>query len=122
VSVIVEGDRSGRIRDAFAEVFSFVGFGIGENSSRYQLQARLSLSEALLPNQQGNKFVRYNLEGNFVDTATADILLPYNVIGWQSHPVLSLAQTRAVRAAENTIGEEYSRALSAYLFQLLPPK
>jgi hypothetical protein len=121
VSVTMEGDREGRIRGAFAEALSSAGFRTGGNSSRYQLQARLSLSEVALPNQT-NKFVRYTLQGNFVDTSTADILFPYNSVGREGHPSLSEAEARAVRAAENKINEEYARALSAYLAQLVPKK
>jgi hypothetical protein len=121
VSVSVENDRDNRIRSAFASAFSSVGFRTGGNNSRYQLQARISLSEVELPNQT-NKFVRYSIEGNFVDTSTGDILFPYSIVGREGHPILSEAENRAVRAAESKIREAYTQSLSAYLSQLIPKK
>ncbi|MDR1248698.1 MAG: LPP20 family lipoprotein [Treponema sp.] len=121
VLVTVENDRDNRIRGAFASAFSSAGFRTGGTNSRYQLQARISLSEVELPNQT-NKFVRYSIEGNFVDTTTANILFPYSIVGREGHPILSEAEARAVRAAESKIKEEYTGALSAYLSQLIPQK
>jgi hypothetical protein len=123
VSVTVEGDQESRIRGAFASALSSAGFRTGGNNSRYQLRARVSLSELELTNQnQNNKFVRYTLQGNFVDASTADILFPYSIVGREGHPILSEAEARAVRAAENKIKEEYAQALSAYLSHLIPQK
>jgi hypothetical protein len=121
VSVSVEGDQDGRIRGAFTSALSSAGFRTGGNNSRYQLRARIGFSEVELPNQT-NKFVRYNLEGNFIDASTAAILFPYSSVGREGHQILSEAKTRTVRAAENKIKEEYAQALSAYLSQLIPPK
>jgi hypothetical protein len=121
VSVSVANDRDNRIRSAFASAFSSAGFRTGGNNSRYQLQARISLSELELSNQT-NKFVRYSIEGNFVDTSTGDILFPYSIVGREGHPILSEAENRAVRAAESKIREDYTQSLSAYLSQLIPKK
>jgi hypothetical protein len=55
-------------------------------------------------------------------TAGADVLFPYNNVGREGHPILSEAEARAVRTAENKINEEYIQALSAYLSQLIPKK
>jgi hypothetical protein len=121
VSVSVEGDQDGRIRGAFASALSSAGFRTGGNNSRYQLRARISFSGLELPNQT-NKFIRYNLEGNFIDASTAAILFPYSSVGREGHQTLSEARSRAVRAAENKIKEEYAQALSAYLSQLIPKK
>jgi hypothetical protein len=121
VSVSVGNDRDNRIRGAFATALSSAGFRTGGNNSRYQLQARIALSELELSSQT-NKFVRYSLEGNFVDTSTAEVLFPYSIVGREGHPILSEAEARALRAAENKIREEYPAALSAYLSQLIPKK
>jgi hypothetical protein len=121
VSVVVENDRDGRIRSAFASVLSSAGFRTGGNNSRYQLRARLSLSEVQLPNQT-NKFVRYGIDGNFVDASTEQILFPYNAVGREGHVSIPEAENRAVRAAESKIKGDYAEALSAYLSRLIPEK
>jgi hypothetical protein len=121
VSVSVAGDRDNRIRGAFAQALASAGFRTGGNNSRYQLQARFSLSDVELASQ-ANKFVRYTIEGNFVDTSTAAVLFPYSIVGREGHPILSEAEARALRAAENKIREEYTQSLSGYLSQLIPKK
>ncbi|GHT82503.1 hypothetical protein FACS1894137_01510 [Spirochaetia bacterium] len=121
VSVIVQNDRDDRIRAAFAGVFSAAGFRTGGGNSRYQLKVRLSLSEAQLPNQSV-KFARYVVDGNFTDTAAGAVLFPYNINGREGHSTLSEAETRAVRAAENKIKEDYAEALSVFLSRLIPKK
>jgi hypothetical protein len=121
VSVVVEGDRENRIRSAFAAVFTGEGFRTGENDSPYRLQARISFSEVQLPNQI-NKFVRYVLEGNFVDSATGEILFAYNANGREGHLSLSEAEDRALRAAETKVREDYAEGLSSFLLRLIPKK
>ncbi|MFP3042893.1 LPP20 family lipoprotein [Treponema primitia] len=121
VSVIVENDRGNRIRDAFSSVLSAAGFKTGGNNTRYQLQAKFSLSEVQLPNQT-IKFSRYVVDGNFVDTSTGAILFPYNINNREGHTTQSEADNRALAAAERKIKEDYSGTLTAYLSQLLPKK
>ncbi|WP_038078131.1 LPP20 family lipoprotein [Treponema primitia] len=122
VFVSVEGDRDSRIRSAFASVLSSAGFRTGGNNSRYQLQVQLSFSEVQLPNQTTNKFTRYVVDGNFMDTSTGDVLFPYNINGREGHISLPEAEVRATKAAENKIREDYAEALSAYLYRLIPKK
>jgi hypothetical protein len=121
VSVTVEGDRENRIRSAFAAALAEAGFRTGGTGGPYQLQARLSFSEVQLPNQS-NKFVRYTLDGNFVDSAGGDILFPYNVNGREGHLSISEAEARALRAAEARIKDDYAKTLSSFLAQLIPKK
>ncbi|MDR1250492.1 MAG: hypothetical protein LBK63_14485, partial [Treponema sp.] len=121
VSVTVEGDRENRIRSAFAAALTEAGFRTGGTGTPYQLQARLSFSEVQLPNQS-NKFVRYTLDGNFVDSAGGEILFPYNVNGREGHLNLSEAEARALRAAEAKIKDDYAKTLSSFLSQLIPNK
>jgi hypothetical protein len=122
VTVTVENDRNGRIRGAFTSALSSAGFRTGGTSSRYQLQGRLSFSEVQLPNQTTNKFLRYLIDGNFVDTSTGDILFPYSINGREGHISLAEAEIRALGAAEKKIREDYTDTLSAYLFRLIPKK
>jgi hypothetical protein len=121
VSVIVEGDRDNRVRSAFTEALAAVGFRAGGNDSPYRIQARLSFAEVQLPNQQ-NKFVRYTLDGNFVDQVAGETLFPYNVNGREGHLSISEAEVRALRAAEAKIKDDYATTLSSFLAQLVPKK
>jgi hypothetical protein len=121
VSVTVEGDRENRIRSAFAAALTEAGFRTGGTGAPYQLQARLSFSEVQLPNQS-NKFVRYTLDGNFVDSSGGEILFPYNVNGREGHLSISEAEARAVRTAEARIKDDYAKTLSSFLSQLIPQK
>jgi hypothetical protein len=121
VAVTVEGDRENRVGSAFANVLSTAGFRTGGANAPYRLQARLSFSEVQLPNQN-NKFVRYVLDSNFVDTAAGQTLFPYNVNGREGHLSLSEAEARALRAAEAKIKDDYGKTLSSFLAQLIPSK
>jgi hypothetical protein len=121
VSVTVEGDRENRIHSAFTAALAAVGFRTGGNNSPYRIQARLNFSEAQLPNQT-NKFVRYVLDGNFVDSAAGEILFPYNVNGREGHLSISEAEARALRAAEAKVKDEYAETLSSFLVRLVPKK
>jgi hypothetical protein len=121
VSVSVEGDRENRIRSAFATALGSEGFRTGGNGAPYQLQGRISFSEVQLPNQS-NKFVRYVLDGNFVDSATNEILFPYNTNGREGHLSIAEAEARALRAAETKIREDYAKTLSSFLAGLIPKK
>jgi hypothetical protein len=121
VSVVVEGDRENRVRSAFAEALATAGFRTGGNDSPYRIQARLSFAEVQLPNQQ-NKFVRYTLDGNFLDSVAGETLFPYNVNGREGHVSVPEAEIRALRAAEAKIKDDYAKTLSSFLVQLVPKK
>jgi hypothetical protein len=113
VGVNVVGDRSGRIRAAFAEALSGAGFRSGGNNSRYVLQVTLSMTEVQLNNP--NKFIRYLLDGNLVDTPSNEVLFPYNINGREGHLSIPEAEERALKTAEGRIKAEYGMALSAFL-------
>jgi hypothetical protein len=121
VSVTVEGDRENRIRSAFASALTEAGFRTGGTGDAYQIQARLSFSEVQLPNQP-NKFVRYTLDGNFVDSSGGEVLFPYNINGREGHLSISEAEARAVRTAEARIKDDYAKTLAVFLSQLIPKK
>jgi hypothetical protein len=121
VSVTVQNDRDDRIRAAFISALSAAGFRTGGDNSRYQIQARLSLTEVKLPNQT-NTFVRYLIDGNFTNTPTGAILFPDTINGREGHITLPEAEARALRSAENKIKDEYAEALSAFLSRLIPKK
>jgi hypothetical protein len=121
VSVLVEGDRDNRLRSAFATALATEGFRTGGSNSPYQLRGRISFSEVQLPNQP-NKFVRYVLDGDFVDAAAGETLFSYNVNGREGHLSISEAEARALRAAEAKIKDEYAETLSSFLVRLIPKK
>ncbi|MDR3122271.1 MAG: LPP20 family lipoprotein [Treponema sp.] len=121
VSVTVEGDRENRIGSAFASALTAAGFRTGGNGAPYQLKGRITFTEVQLPNQT-NKFIRYVLDGNFVDNATGETLFPYNVNGREGHVSISEAEARAIRAAETKIKDNYTATLSSFLAQLIPKK
>ncbi len=120
VAVIVTNDRSRRIQGAFAKALADLGFRSGGNNSRYQIEVELTLSEVPLNNP--NKFARYVIDANLVDTETNAVLVPYNINGREGHSTIAEAETRAVAAAERKIGSEYAPLLSDYLSRLLPEK
>jgi hypothetical protein len=121
IGVRVTGDRSDRIRGAFASVINKAGFRSGGNNSRYVLNVTLTLSEVQLANPQ-NKFARYVVDAKLIDTADSAVLLPFNINGREGHLNLSEAENRAVSAAEKKINETYGPILSEYLSTLLPKK
>jgi hypothetical protein len=119
VSVVVENDSEGRIRSAFAAALSGAGFRTGNNSSRYVVRARVSVTPVDLPNQP-NKFSRFVLDAAFTDGNTNSILFPFNINGREGHVSQSEADQRAIRRAEARVREEYGNALQGYLSGSLP--
>jgi hypothetical protein len=119
VGVIVKNDRAGRIQGAFAKALADLGFRSGGANSPYRVEAELHLSEVKFPNQQ-NKFARYELAANLMDSGANTALLPYTINGREGHTTLAEAENRALAAAERKIGEEYARLVSDHLSRLLP--
>ena len=119
IGVTVKNDRSGRIQGAFAKALADLGFMSGGGDSPYRVEAELTLSEALFPNQR-NRFVRYEIAANLVNPGAKTTLVPYNINGREGHTTLAEAENRAITAAERKIGEEYQTFVSDYLSRLLP--
>jgi len=117
IAVNVANDRDGRIKAAFSNVISTSGFKTGGSDARYTLDGTLTLSEVVL-NNNANKFVRYIVDAKLTDTKTGTVLLPYNAAGREGHSTVSEAENRAVRAAEQKIRDDYTKAFSGYLVQL----
>jgi hypothetical protein len=114
VNVVVENDSEGRIRGAFAGVLSGAGFRTGNDSSRYVVNARLSISPVNLPNQR-NKFSRFVLDAAFTDKNTNAVLFPFTINDREGHISQSEADQRAIRRAEARVKEEYGKVLQDYL-------
>jgi hypothetical protein len=118
VAVLVNNDRDGRIRGAFAEALAGEGFRTGgTGEARYVLDVAVSFSEADLP-RNPNKFVRYAVEANLRDTRNGAVLIPYTISGREGHSSLPEAELRALRIAERNIRESYGALLRDYLFRL----
>jgi hypothetical protein len=114
VNVVVENDSEGRIRGAFADVLSKAGFLTGNDSSRYVVKAKLTISPVDLPNQP-NKFSRFVLDAAFTDKNTNVILFPFNINDREGHISQSEADQRAIRKAEARVKGEYGKVLQDYL-------
>ncbi|MDR2053044.1 MAG: LPP20 family lipoprotein [Treponema sp.] len=116
VNVVVENDSEGRIRGAFAGVLSGAGFRTGNDSSRYVVRAKLSISPVDLPNQP-NKFSRFVLDAafTFTDGNTNTELFSFNINGREGHLSQSEADQRAIRTAEARVKQEYGKVLQDYL-------
>jgi len=121
IGIVVTDDRDGRIASAFSAAISLAGFKTGTPTSRYVLNVKLSLSPVDLPNNT-NKFTRYIVDAKLTDTQRQSVLLPYSISGREGHATMSEAENRAVRAIEQTVSSEYSKALSDYLAQLSTKK
>ncbi|MDR3302433.1 MAG: LPP20 family lipoprotein [Spirochaetaceae bacterium] len=120
INVVVKNDENGRLKAAFAAVFSGMGFRTGSNSSRYVLNATLAISPVALNNQ--NKFSRFEITANLIDTTNNTTLMPYSVNGREGHTTQSEADQRALRAAESKVKEEYAENLEEFLASAVPKK
>jgi hypothetical protein len=120
ITVLVQNDRSDRVRSAFASVLGAIGFRSGGANSRYVLNVTVTISEAFLPNAS-RKHAQYVVDANLTDTAGGMVLLPFNINGRETHVSFPEAEKRAVAAVEKKIKDNYGQMLSAYL-SALPPK
>jgi hypothetical protein len=120
INVVVKNDMNGRLKAAFAGVFSEMGFRTGNSGSRYVLNATLTISPVELNNQ--NKFSRYEIDANLVDTTDNTVLMPYSVNGREGHANQSEADQRALRAAEGKVKEAYAENLEEFLASAIPKR
>jgi hypothetical protein len=118
IGVAVTNDRSNRIQSAFAAVINKAGFKSGGTSGRYVLKVQVTLDPVDNPNQS-NKFVRYVVVANLMDTTENSVLLPFSINGREGHLSISEAENRAIMAAEKKINESYGGELSGYFLALL---
>jgi hypothetical protein len=122
IAVRINGDESGRIKNAFSRALTQLGFRSGGGNSRYVLDGSLTMTPTELPNQQ-NTFVRYLVDAELKDSAEGDVvLLPYSTSGREGHLNQAEAEERAVRAVERKISEEFGDSLQDYLSILSPGK
>jgi hypothetical protein len=113
VDVRVKGDVTGRIRAAFAEVFTEAGFRTGNSNSRFVLEAAMNMT----PVSGGRYFnTRYTVDAVLKDTRTGSELFTYNASNRESHPAgQTEADNRALTGAERKIANEFPEILREYL-------
>jgi hypothetical protein len=121
VAVAVEGDRSNRIRDAFAKVLSGRGLRTRGNNPPYVLEVSADFSEVTFPNNT-IIYCRAAVSANLIENETGAVLLPFSLTDRVGHLTYAGAEASAVRAVERAVGEKYPGVLKEYLEGLLPGK
>jgi hypothetical protein len=113
VDVRVTGDTGGRIRAAFAGIFTAEGFKTGNRNSRYALEVTLVTTPAP---KTAHYNTRYTLDAVLKDTQTGAELFPYNVASRESHPASQEdADARVLIVAQRKIAAEFPGVLREYL-------
>jgi hypothetical protein len=112
IQVRVANDRSDRVRGAFAEVLTQMGFRTG-GGSRYMLDVKTVFSEVVLDSPY--KWVRYEISADLTDTGNGVVLLPYSITDRLGHTQLEEAEKRAVAGAEKEIRQSYGELFLKYL-------
>jgi hypothetical protein len=120
VNVVVKNDINGRVKAAFADVFTKAGFRTGSANSRYVLEVSLMISPVELANK--NKFSRFEINAELKDKNDNIVLMPYSANGREGHASQSEADQRALRAAESKIKDEFAEQFKAYLTESLPKR
>jgi hypothetical protein len=121
VSVNVTGDKTNRVRDAFAKVISDQGLRTRGNNPPYTLDVSVDMSEAVFPGSMV-KYCRIVLSANLVEKTTRAVLVPFSLNDRVGHSTYSEAQARVLLTVEKEIAEKYPAALERYLADLLPRK
>ena len=118
IGIVVNNDRAARLQNAFANVFSELGFRTGAANPRYVLNVSVNLTNLEYPDNP-YQFVRMDMNANLTDTGAQEVLLPYNYSNRDGHVSSALAENTAYTSAEQKIGTEYKDFLSSYLNRLL---
>jgi len=120
IGIIVTGDRSARIQNAFAKIFNDFGFRTGTSNPHYVLYVNVSITNPEYPNTQ-YQWAQMELNASLTDPAGADaVLLPFTLSIREGHNTTSLAENRAFLTAEQKIESDYKELLSSYMNQLFP--
>ncbi|MDR0377178.1 MAG: hypothetical protein LBH70_05230 [Spirochaetaceae bacterium] len=110
---VLSGDRGGRIRSAFAGIFTSAGFRTGSRNSRYTLEVTMTLSEA--PKTQFYN-TRYGINAVLKDTLNDMELFTYTITNRESHTQSQAeADNRAYIGAERKIKAEFPEVLREYM-------
>jgi hypothetical protein len=113
VDVRVTGDVNGRLKAAFAGVFTAEGFKTGSRNSRYALEVALTITPAP---KTAYFNARYTVDAVLKDTQTGTELFTYNAANRESHPAgQEEANNRVITGALRKITEEFPAVLRDYL-------
>jgi len=121
VKIMTEGDRSNRIRDAFAGTFSNAGLRTQGNNPAYTLNVTLSLDEDVFPTSH-HKFYRFTISAGLINNSSNSMLLPFNYTYRVSRSSYEEAEALAITMMERGINERYPGVFREYLAALLPQK
>ena len=119
IDIVVTNDKENRLKNAFAKVFSNLGFRSGGTNARYVLNVDVNISHIEHPNNP-NKSILMELSANLIDTVTKDILLPFSFTSREGYTVVAVGENRMFLSAENRIEKEFKEVFSVYLSQLQP--
>ncbi|MDR1230065.1 MAG: LPP20 family lipoprotein [Spirochaetaceae bacterium] len=113
VDVRVTGDVNGRVRSAFASVFTAAGFRTGNRNSRYALEVTLSTAPAP---KTAYFNTRYTVDAVLKDTQTGAELFTYNIANRESHPASQEdADNRVIIAIPRRVADDFPGVLQEYL-------
>jgi hypothetical protein len=113
VDVRVSGDVNGRVKAAFAGIFTDEGFKTGNRNSRYALEVTLVTAPAP---KTAYFNTRYTLNAVLKDTKTGAELFTYNAANRESHPASQEdADGRMIIGVQRKITEEFPALLREYL-------
>jgi hypothetical protein len=111
IAIQVDNDATGRIKKAFQTVFTKHGFRTQDAAGKgtYLFSVEFTLSEAVY-NDDVRKYARYELNAALANSE-GDELLAYSDNQREGHSSYSEAEKRALRVAENSIGNtEYENS------------
>jgi hypothetical protein len=114
VSVIINQDYSGRIKNVFSEVYANKGFQTGGEDAPYELQISAVLEETVLP-ANPNMFFRYTVNAKLIEKNRSQVLLPFSISGREGSVSLLEAENRTLRIIEQKVRESYADKLEEYL-------
>lgn len=115
VDLRVTGDVNGRVKAAFAGIFTAEGFKTGNRNSRYALEATLVTAPAP---KTAYFNTRYTVDAVLKDTQTGVELFTYNAANRESHPASQEdADNRVIIGVQRKITAEFPAVLRGYLDQ-----
>jgi len=126
IGINVRNDRGGRIHDAFARVFSELGFMTTSNGSdvRYLLDVDISMRSGSNFSQFLGRYITLahkTLRADLRDTRTEAVFLPFSFTESDSSTLNQRdAENRALLLVEQRINNEYRNLLSDHLSRLMP--
>jgi len=121
VTIMTEGDRANRIRDAFTGTFSNAGLRTQGNNPAYTLKVTLSLNEDVFP-PSPHKFYGFTISAELIKNSSNSTLLPFSYTYRVSRSTYEEAEALAITIMKRRIIERYPGVFREYLAALLPQK